>query len=42
MMMMRIFIIIIIIIISKKDELGGIQLENVSEDSYKSPGVLNV
>ena len=27
---------------SKEDELGMIQFENILEDSYKSPGVLNV
>ena len=34
--------IYIYIYISKEDELGMIQFENISEDSNKSPGVLNV
>ena len=28
--------------ISKEDQLGIILFENISEDSYKSPGVFNI
>ena len=41
-MRIYIYIYIYIYIISKEDVLGMILFENIHEDSYKSPGVLNV